>query len=602
MSIDEQERQRLRELAGAVADESPIDWEAELRSNAHTQSKLRQLRLIESIATAYRSAPSGDTPRDTPADAASPPTAAPREQEPQGETEEPDLLSSITPTSTMATSAPPPIPRRWGGLEIRERLGGGSFGEVYRAHDVGLQQDVALKLLHSARKSTPAEDESFLKEARQLARVRHPNVLVVHGADRHDGRIGLWTDLVRGKTLEGELKQRGRYGGQEAALIGIDLCHALAAVHAEGLVHRDVKTANVMREEGGKIVLLDFSATTMRTVGRVEDAPGTISGTPLFMAPEAFTGVDSGCRADIYSLGVVIYRLVTGSYPIDARTLTELLERHGEFQHTPLMDLRPDLPGALVAVVEQAIHVDSERRFSSMGEMEQALAAAIGLPSPAPRLVSAPMPVPSKPSPTWRPFAWIAAAILLAAAVYYGWPSAPAFKVEASLHKSTDSGRVALEQGAQIEPQDQLFLELQGTQSMYVYVVSEDRAGHETVLFPLDGAATQNPLDADRLHELPGMVAGQRVFWEVTSADGSDSILVLASRERVTEIEEIFAQLRQAGDAPEEQGEDTDIAGQLRGIGGLIKARPSASDGATKIMRSARRDNVWIWEWLLANP
>src|SRR5437773_2697603 len=148
---------------------------------------------------------------------------------------------------------------RWGHLLLIEKIGEGSYGEVYRARDTWLDREVALKLL----KPMPGQEAALLRilhEARTLARVRHPNVVTVHGADIHDGRVGLWMEFVPGRTLEDALQTRERFTVAEAVLIGQELCQALAAVHASGLVHRDVKTRNVIREGGGRVVLMDFGA------------------------------------------------------------------------------------------------------------------------------------------------------------------------------------------------------------------------------------------------------------------------------------------------------------------------------------------------------
>ncbi len=145
--------------------------------------------------------------------------------------------------------------RLWGRLEIREKLGRGAFGEVHRAWDPDLQREVALKLAVSGE-----HQDAAIKEARALAQVRHNNVVTVYGVDRHGDQVGLWMDLIRGRTLESILKDQGPLGGREAALVGVELCRALAAVHARRLVHGDVKAQNVMREEGGRIVLMDFGS------------------------------------------------------------------------------------------------------------------------------------------------------------------------------------------------------------------------------------------------------------------------------------------------------------------------------------------------------
>src|SRR5262249_20255413 len=157
----------------------------------------------------------------------------------------------------------------------------GSFGGVYRAHDERLQADVALKLLRpqDANDSEPAN--RLLTEARLLASVRHPNVVRVHGADDQQIPPGLWMEFVRGRTLADVLEHPGPVGAREAAIVGVDLCRALAAVHRRGLVHGDVKARNVMREDGGRIVLMDFGAGDALASPAVD-----LAATPAYAAPE----------------------------------------------------------------------------------------------------------------------------------------------------------------------------------------------------------------------------------------------------------------------------------------------------------------------------
>src|SRR5207248_1845014 len=135
-------------------------------------------------------------------------------------------------------------------------------------------------------------------EGRLLARIRHQNVITVHGVAVHEQRVGLWMELVRGETLEQLLQKRGPFSAREAALVGIDLCRALAAIHAAGLIHRDVKAQNVMREDGGRIVLMDLG--TGREAGAVGDAAAQdLAGTPLYLAPEIFSGDRASERSDL---------------------------------------------------------------------------------------------------------------------------------------------------------------------------------------------------------------------------------------------------------------------------------------------------------------
>jgi non-specific serine/threonine protein kinase len=270
----------------------------------------------------------------------------------------------------------------WGPLLLLDRIGQGSYGEVYRAFDPALQIQVALKLWKPAR-ADPESDGRMLDEARRLARVRHPNVLTVHGADERDGRLGMWTDLIRGHTLEQLLERDGPFAAGEATVIGMALCAALAALHAVGVIHRDVKTSNVMREQGGRIVLMDFGTVREVVAAGKVDALEAPAGTPLAMAPEILRGEPASAAGDMYSLGVLLYRLVSGSYPVDAATLAELRSRHARGEVVHLRDRRPDLPRRFVDVVESLLSPDAERRPGSAGALEQALAQTIEADAPA---------------------------------------------------------------------------------------------------------------------------------------------------------------------------------------------------------------------------
>src|SRR6185437_5147759 len=161
------------------------------------------------------------------------------------------------------------------------------------------------------------------REGRLLARIRHPNVITVHGVEIHEGRVGLCMELVRGTTLEDVLRKRGSFSAREAALVGIDLCRALAAIHAAGLIHRDVKAQNVMREDGGRIVLMDLG-TGREADDHAGRAIRELAGTPLYLAPEIFVGAAASALTDVYSLGVLLYRLVSGAFPVRAATVDEL--------------------------------------------------------------------------------------------------------------------------------------------------------------------------------------------------------------------------------------------------------------------------------------
>ncbi|RFF28874.1 serine/threonine-protein kinase [Wenzhouxiangella sediminis] len=203
----------------------------------------------------------------------------------------------------------------WGHLQVLERLGEGSFGEVYRAYDRTLDRDVALKLLKSER-GRPFQSQLFIHEARQLALVRHRNVLAVHGAAVHEGRPGLWTDLIVGHTAHDE-RYRESFERLDAVLELVEsLALALQAVHGAGLVHGDVKPSNIMRDASGEWILMDFGASLDQR--RAQGGPAMTSGTPLYMAPEVVLGAPPTPESDLYSLGATLYRVLTGEAPVQA--------------------------------------------------------------------------------------------------------------------------------------------------------------------------------------------------------------------------------------------------------------------------------------------
>ncbi len=365
----------LVDAAASVADGAPVDWvSAELRTDAATRRLVRHLRLVESIASLHRSIPDYEPE--------SPPTPA---------------------GSREATQQPGAAGPHWGRLSLLDRIGKGTSCEVYRAWDTALHREVALKLLHDEGDHTQAHAR-LLEEARRLARVRHAHVVQVYGAEQHDNRVGLWMELVRGESLEQTVQTRGSFGGREAALVGLDLCSALAAVHGAGLLHRDVKAQNVMRESGGRLVLMDF--------GTGEELSGTnrLVGTPLYLAPEIFRGQRASVQSDIYSLGVLLFYLVTGKFPVVAGSMEQLARAHAHRERQPLRDLRPDLPETFVATVERALDSDPSRRFQSVGDFESALRESLDAPASRP-IVQAP-PVLRRPR---LGFAFLAASAVLVA-------------------------------------------------------------------------------------------------------------------------------------------------------------------------------------------
>jgi tetratricopeptide (TPR) repeat protein len=271
----------------------------------------------------------------------------------------------------------PPACEVWGSFKLLARVGHGSFGEVYRAWDPQLEREVALKLLLPGSVGGDEEYRAMLREARALAAVQHPNIVHVYGIDRHDGRVGFWTDFVRGKTLSIIVVSQGPFGHREAALIGLDVAKALSAVHRAGILHRDIKAENVMREEGGRILLMDFGLSTLPQ--RQTD----VSGTPNYMAPELFSGGLATVATDIYAVGVLLFYLVSGEHPVRLGGLTAREAAAAISSRRPLLDLRPDLSESFLRTVGIALEIDPAKRFASAGLLAEALAESLGTALPA---------------------------------------------------------------------------------------------------------------------------------------------------------------------------------------------------------------------------
>jgi Tol biopolymer transport system component len=295
---------------------------------------------------------------------------------------DPAVLAELKAIAALATlhRAPvrlddePAAGSKWGTLTRGARIGEGRFGAVYLAWDARLHRRVALKLLHVPSRAAAGSPSHAIEEARLLARVRHPNVLMVHGAECLDGEVGIWTEFIEGRTLESLVADNGPLPPDEVRAIGVDLCDALSAVHAAGLLHRDVKAQNVMRETGGRIVLMDFGTSHDLEANPARAAD--LSGTPLYLAPELFAGEKPSIASDVYAVGVLLFYLLTGRYPFPGRTLEEVRTAHDAHRHAPIGEIRGDVPGSLSRAIERALAEDPAHRYADASAFKLALSAA----------------------------------------------------------------------------------------------------------------------------------------------------------------------------------------------------------------------------------
>ena len=335
------------DLAAAILDGIPIDWAAADSNAEEARPLVRQLKVLAAVADLHRGAP-------------------------RTESSPPERPMSLAKHESGE-------PEQWGHLRLFELVGRGAFGEVYRAWDMRLDREVALKLLPAGHGPADRTSSPVTHEGRLLARVRHPNVVTIHGAEQIDGRVGLWMEFVRGHTLEQLLQERTVFSPAEVVDVGVELCRAIAAVHAAGLLHRDIKAHNVMRAADGRIVLMDFGTGTERQ----DDASADLAGTPLYLAPEVLQGRPATVRSDIYSVGVLLYHLITGSYPVQARTVREVRRAHERGQRIAVQTARRDVPSKLARMIERAIDPQPEGRYQSADVLGADLTAL----KPRPRVV-----------------------------------------------------------------------------------------------------------------------------------------------------------------------------------------------------------------------
>ncbi len=554
---DRQDDTALLELASMIDEDQPIDWDSEedVARGDDERAVLAELRVLAALTRVYRD-----------------PDAV--GLEPSLQTEVQELLD------------PAQRPATWGSLSVFEQVGKGGFAKVYRARDV-LSRDVALKLFPVTPENAGALSSRVLREGSLLAKVSHRNVVVVHGVEQSSGFVGLWMEFIHGRTMEDELGARGPLSAEEATPIGVDLCQALAAVHGRGLVHRDVKAQNVMREEGGRTVLMDFGAGTELTTGL--RLPLDTAGTPLYLAPELFDGRPATRASDIYSLGVLLYRMVTREYPVDGADRSQIALAHREGRVKRLRDVRPDLPSGFIQTVERALSPDPSARPQTAGELEAALTGRNDRGG-------------GRDWTSWQRWAGIAAAVVLVAVPLW-WiaarpantpananqPSAanverdagtarqvaanPPYTVTAGLFRSRDGKETPITAGTPLVAGDQVLMRIEASTEVYVYVINADDAGKSFRLFPLPEQGLSNPLSPAKAHRLPDDVHN----WVVTSEGGREHFMIMVSPTRDETTDAIVRTIPAVtSDRPVRQSIPTRSIGALRSVGGLASITPEA--------------------------
>jgi tRNA A-37 threonylcarbamoyl transferase component Bud32 len=336
----------------------------------------------------------------------------------------------------LSKPAPAWLGKKVGRFRLLASIGQGAMGRVFRAEDTSLNRQVALKILPNKvkRDDEEAAVEQFIREARSAATLEHPNVVHIYEVNQTEKLWYIAMELLEGGNLRELVKANGPLDMFRACQVCAEAGEALDYAHGVGIVHRDVKPANLMLTRSGRCKLTDFG------LARIDDANdpfhmGTENvGTPLYAAPEISQGNAAQPAADIYSLGCTLYYLLTGTPPYQAKTVPELLQFHQSAPPPDLCEIRPDLPGTLAQVIIRAMAKDPDERFESAGQFAKVLrmhtipvsasgSSGVGVMTDS----GAPMGVAETVShPSRRLILWgsLAAVVLLSggifAAVYFG--------------------------------------------------------------------------------------------------------------------------------------------------------------------------------------
>jgi len=267
---------------------------------------------------------------------------------------------------------------RLGRYEIHSPLGAGGMGEVYLARDTRLDRSVALKILPDAVAADPDRMRRFEQEARTASSLNHPNIITIYDVDRSGSTSFMATEFIEGSTLL-ERTRAGPLGLAEVLNLSVQIAAALTAAHASGIVHRDIKPANIILRNDGLVKVLDFGLAKLTGAGspesgggdatraHVETESGVVMGTATYMSPEQARGQRVDARTDIFSLGVVLYELLTGHLPYEGTSIYEIVASIlSDREAPPLSSYSSAIPAELERIVGKALRKDPDRRYQTV--------------------------------------------------------------------------------------------------------------------------------------------------------------------------------------------------------------------------------------------
>jgi len=267
-----------------------------------------------------------------------------------------------------------------GRYQIEELLGQGGMSSVYKATDPNLKRVVAVKMIHPHLSNDPDFVKRFEEEATAVAQLRHPGIIQVYDFNSDDDTYYMVLEFVPGETIQDHLKRLNaddrRLSVTKALEYIADICDAVDYAHQRGMIHRDIKPANLMLNVMGQAILMDFGIAKI-VGGQRHTATGAVVGTAMYMAPEQITGENPDRRADIYSLGITLFEMLSGRPPFEADSAMTLMMMHVNDPVPDLRNLNPDVPDALIPVINKALTKDPNDRYQSAAQMAAALRNAL---------------------------------------------------------------------------------------------------------------------------------------------------------------------------------------------------------------------------------
>ena len=327
-----------------------------------------------------------------------------------------------------------------GRYEIQLLLGEGGMGAVYKALDREVERTVALKLIRPELASNPSILARFKQELLTAHQVTHKNVIRIYDLAEAEGVKFITMEFVEGSDLRRILVENGKLPPDQAIEIIRQVCKALDAAHSAGVIHRDLKPQNIMREtKTGRILVMDFGlARTIEGDGMTQT--GALLGTIEYMSPEQSMGKSLDQRSDIFAVGLIFYELLTGKTPYKADTAMASLLRRNQERAVPAAQLDPSIPKGLSDIVSKSLERDLEHRYQSSQEILNDLDAYQGS-RPTLASLAIPIPVPPKPAPPWK---WIAIGSLAVAVVGGGWA------LKSGVFRSGPSSAVSASKGPEL--------------------------------------------------------------------------------------------------------------------------------------------------------